>query len=254
MTYPAGLDVARGLAVGVSYEHKFGRNAQIGTDFAPVVNGGFYRAPQVSGATQLRIKAGDAADTADGAGARSVELAGLDVSGNEIIEILATNGASPSDPTSQLFLRLYRVKVLTSGTYATQADHSHAGAIVIENAAGTEDWATIANTSIGRGQSQIACYTTSAREEIYLAKMRISSDSVKKIDIALYQRQSVLDTSTPYSAMRVVEEFTQISGVSEFNFDPPLYFPPLTDVGFLAKVTSGSADVSASFDFIEVSA
>jgi len=51
--------------------------------------------------------------------------------------------------------------------------------------------------------------------------------------------------------MRIIEEYTGISGAVEFGFAALLGpYPALTDIGFLGRVTSGTADVSASFDLI----
>lgn len=253
MTYPGSLDIVRGIASGLRHNNKFGRNTAVGSVFVPVAVGGIYRTPQANAAVSLRIKAGgNANDTANGSGARSVTLIGLDASGNEISETIATAGASASLSTSQQFIRLYRGFVASSGTYATQVAPSHAGSIVIENAAGGEDWATIQDTDIGRAQTQVAVYSVPKNRQAYISGIKISSDADKKVNLVLFQRQNILQTAAPYAAMRLVEEFPQIAGLHVIKYDQPLGpFPELTDVGFLAKAISNTADVAVSFEIIE---
>lgn len=253
MSYPSGLDISRGIASGIRQNNKFGRNTAVGSTFAPIAVGGIYRTPQANAAVSLRIKAGgNANDTAAGTGARSITLTGLNAAGDEISETIATAGASASAATTQQFIRLYRAFVATSGTYATSTAPSHAGSIVIEKAAGSEDWVTIQDTDIGRAQTQIAVYSVPRDRQAYITGIKISSDADKKVNLVLFQRQNILQTSAPYSAMRLVEEFTQIAGLHVLRYDQPLGpFPALTDFGFMGKAAASTADVAVSFEIVE---
>ena len=96
---PPGFNIASGRIPGLSVVHKFGR-ASVGTTYSPVTFGGVYNTPQVAGATTLRVKAGDANDTAAGTGAREVTLIGLDETGAEVTEAVATAGAAASATTT----------------------------------------------------------------------------------------------------------------------------------------------------------
>lgn len=252
MTWPASLDIARGIANGVRAINHFGRNTAIGSVFTPVTRSGFYRTPQVSGATALRIKAGgNAADTANGTGARSVTLVGIDATGALISETLETAGASASAPTVKTFIRLLDTFVASSGTYATQVNPSHVGNIVIENATGGEDWALISDGSFPRGDSEVGAYTVPKGRSAYVQAIRLSTDADKKANIVLFKRSGILQTVAPYSPMLLVAEFPSVSGSLAVDYDPPLAFPELTDFGFLASVASSTADVTVSFDVIE---
>lgn len=252
MTFPSGLDIARGLAPGCTGSFRFGRNISIGSNFTPVTRSGFYRTPQVEAATALRIKAGgNANDTANGSGAREITLVGLDASGNVITETLATAGASASAATAQAFLRLTSAYVSKSGTYATQTAGSQAGAITIENAAGGEDWAAIADGALGKGQTEMAVYTTPRGKSVAVMNITVSSDADKKANIVMFKRENILETAAPYSPMTLVVEFPQSAGLIDVAFDPPLYFPPLCDFGFLASVSASTVDVSIGMDMVE---
>ena len=252
MTYPGGIDISRGNVQGVRVVHCFGRNTAIGATFTPVTRSGFYRTPQVSGATALRIKAGgNVNDTASGTGARAIILTGIGADGGLITETLATAGASASAATSQNFIRLLDATVSASGTYATQSAPSHAGGIMIENAAGTEDWALISDGSFPRGDTEIGVYTTPKDRSGYVNHIRLSSDADKKANVILFKRNGILETSAPYSAMTLVAEFPAVSGTVHIDYDPPLAFPELTDFGFMASVSASTVDVTVSFDVVE---
>jgi hypothetical protein len=252
MTYPSSLDIARGLASGCRSFNKFGRNTSVGSSFVPVSRSGFYRTPQANAHVHLRIKAGgNANDTANGSGAREIVLIGIDEFGDYTTQALATAGASASAQTSKSFIRLFDVYVSKSGTYSTQTARSHAGTITIENAAGGEDWAVIADGTLARGKTEMAVYTTPRDRRAALRNVTISSDADKKANIVLYKRENILETATPYSSMLMVTEYPQSAGLLDVVFDPPLYFPPLCDFGFLANVSASTVDVAVNMDIIE---
>jgi len=131
MTFPSGMDIARGIVPGCRSFFRFGRNTAIGATYTPVTRSGHYRTPQAGSATTLRVKAGgNANDT-------------------------------------------------------------------------------------------------------------------------LFRRQNILETAAPYSPMTMEIEFPQNAGLNEIIFDPPLFFPPLTDFGFLAAVASSTVDVSIGMNITE---
>lgn len=255
MSWPSSLDIARGLAPGCRSFNKFGRNTSIGSTFTPVSRSGFYRTPQADAHVHLRIKAGgNVNDTVNGSGAREVTLVGIDEFGDYAIEALQTAGASASEQTSKSFIRLFDAYVSKSGTYATQTAGSHAGTITIENAAGGQDWSIIADGALGRGKTEMAVYTTPRDRSAALRNITISSDADKKANIILYKRENILEVAAPYTSMLLVTEYPQSSGLFDVTFDPPLYFPPLCDFGFLANVSASTVDVAVNMDIVEFNA
>lgn len=249
------LDAARQLITGLTTVKKFGRNPSVGTSYVPVCLGGFYRTPQSGSATTLRIKAGgNANDTAAGTGAREVTIIGTDENFNEVSEAVATAGASASASTTTTFTRIYRAFVSSSGTYATQASGSHSGNIVIENTAGTEDWGTVGATNFPKSQSEIGAYTVPAGKTAYVKLRDLSIDSGKTIDLVFFSRENADETAAPYTAMRAQSVVSGVSGgsietfgVADVPFGP--YAGP-TDIGFMAKVSTGTASVSVEFEII----
>lgn len=243
------LMVSQGLIGGSQPIHKFGHNKAVGTTYVPVTSGGVWETPQVSGATTLRVKAGgDAADTALGLGAQAVMIEGISPTGALITDTLATAGVSASAVTANTYIRILRVTVTGSGVYADQSTPSHVGDIVIE-ASGGGDWATIIQNGYGHSQSQIGVYTVPLGFDAYLESAQVTVESNKLVDTLILQRQNILQTSAPYSASRVVQEFIGLEGgVYETVFGVPIKFPELTDFGYMARVDSQTAKVSVDME------
>lgn len=254
MTFPSGLDISRGLGQGVTKNQKFGRNRLVGTTYAPVTADGTYQMPQASAATALRIAAGgNANDTANGSGARAITMTGLNAQGVEITETIPTNGTLASVATTQKFIRLYRAFVSESGSYANSTIRSHANRITITESTDGNEWARISDTDFARAQTQIAFYSIPLYRTAFISSFKVSTESDKKINLILVQRQNILKIAPPYDAMRVVEEYPAIGGLHDVHFNQPLGpFPALTDIGFFAKVGASTADISVSFEIIEV--
>lgn len=258
MTYLANQDflieVAKGNIAGHSIVHKFGRYDAIGTTYTPVAGGGIYQTPQVSGATTLRIRAGGHAnDTAAGIGAREITLEGLDETGATVIETLATAGASASSVTTATFIRLFRVHVSASGSYATSAMPSHADTITIENGAGGTDWTSIVDTDFARSQSEIGVYTVPLGKTAYILGVNVTIDSSKVADVIFFQRRNILETAAPYTAMRMLFQLTGIIAPESIKPKAPFGgFPALTDVGAMAKVSTGTGSIEVDFDILLV--
>lgn len=245
------IDVARGIHSKFTIIHKFGRNKAVGTTYVPVSIGGVYQTPQVSGATTLRVKAGNVNDTSEGSGARAVTLIGLNASGQEVTETIATNGTSNGTASTNSFLRLYRAYVSSSGTYGTAAAGSHAADIVIENSAGGTTWATIDYGNFPKGQTEIGVYTVPLGYNAYINNVAANVEATKVVSTLLFQRQGILKTAAPYDAVRLISTLTSTEGNTNVSDNIPHGpYPELTDLGFMARVASGTAVVSVEFEAI----
>ena len=252
---PWGHHVSRGNMFQAHVHHQFGRNITCPTTYVPVTDNGIYRTPQPAAATRLRIKAGgNAADTASGAGARSVRLWGLNASGDEIVETLATAGASASAATANSFIRLYQAEVYTSGTYGTQAAGSHVGNITIENAAGTEDWAQIQLNGFPSGTTGIGSITVPRNHVGLVSSIQINVDQTKTTDILILKREGILDAAAPYKPIQKMQEFLGVARSISVKFDVPIKSPQLTDLGVLAKVSNGTGSVSVDIEVLMLAA
>ena len=254
-TLPWGAQIARGNMRLAHVHHQFGRNIACGTSYTPVTDNGLYPTPQVGAATTLRVKAGgNAADTAAGAGARSIRLYGLDANGDEVEEVIATAGASASASTSASFLRLYKVEVETSGTYGTQSAGSHVGNITIENTAGTQDWAQIQLNGFPSGSTSIGSITIPRNHVGLVTSIQINVDQAKATDIIILKREGVTQASAPYKPIVKLQEFLGVSSSVSISFETPIKFAELTDLGVLAKVSNGTGAVSVDIEVVMLEA
>jgi len=256
-TLPWGAQIARGNMRLAHVHHQFGRNIACGTSYTPVTDNGLYLTPQVAGATQLRVKAGgNAADTSDGSGARSIKLWGLNATGDEITEVIDTAGASASSATTNSFTRLYHAEVHQSGTYGTQAAGSHAGDITIENAAGTEDWADILLNGFPSASTCIGSLTIPRNHVGLITSVKITVDASgsKTMDVLFMKRSGILETAAPYTPIVKIQEFLGLSGTSDITFDIPFKIPELTDIGVLAKSSTGTNAISVDMEVIMLEA
>lgn len=244
--------VVMGFVPGFHVVHKFGRDLATPTTFRPVAINGEYRTPQPAGAVQLRIRAGgNAADTAGGAGAREVTLIGLAPDGTLQRAALATVGAAASAPTAESWIRLLRAFVSDSGTYANQFTGSHVGAIVIEDTGGNR-WAEISingGANFPRGQSEIGAFSVPTGYSALLIDSHTSTDSSKTTTLLFFQRGEILDAAPGYDAMRLIlDERQENSSENRDHYGIRVDGP--ADMGFMARVDVGTAEVDVDFSLL----
>ena len=248
------LDIARSKFSYMSIVHKFGARQGVSSSSAykPLTTNEIYQTPQVSGAVALRVKAGNTNDTANGSGAREVTIQGLDETGALVTEALATAGTSASAATSTTWLRVFRAYVSASGTYATSAAGSHAADIILETAAAAE-WVKILVAGFPRAQSQIGVYSVPLGKTAYIQSYLLTVSGAKPVDFILFQRQNILETAAPYTAMRTVVEHRGIQTATGFKPDVPFGpFPALTDIGWMAKGAT-TPDVTVDYEILLLS-
>lgn len=237
---------------GIRSLQVYGRNESLTAAWEPVSFNGLLYFPTPANSLPLRIRAGgDALDTADGLGARSVIVIGLDVNGNFIFEVIDTAGVNASLPTVQTFFRVNFFRVADTGTYAGVNFTSHVGPITLETTAGAAVSVLTTADNFSRGNGGQAHYSTSKSLESYITYVAITPEGNKAIDVILMSRPSILDEEAPFSPM--------LTGSEWRGLEVPLVIPlsepagaiaPLTDVVFFARVPTGSATISVNYDII----
>lgn len=242
-------EVWLGNVQGHSIIQKFGRNEAIPTTITPVTISGNYRTPMA--AVNLEVISDDVNDAANGTGARNAILIGLNANGELLTEELATNGTNPSAATNNRFLRLFRIKVTKSGTYASQAASGQAGTLTIRESGAGDTWAVIdeVGTDFGVGQSQIGAYTIPLNHTGILLSKFVSVETTKSINAYFFQRPNINVVTAPFEGMRLVEQETGI--VDTMTRQPRAainIFSALTDIGFMAKAQLNTAAVSCDFE------
>jgi hypothetical protein len=202
--------VAAGRVPGWRLIDKWGRNAAVGTGSTPIISntlGGDFWAP--TAASTVRIKAGgNAADDTAGAGARTINIQGLDENYLTINEDIVTAGASASVSTTKTFTRVYRAFVTEVGTYRG----ANTAEMVIENTAGTADIITIDAHDGGQGQSLHCQYSAPANTNVYLAHFFYNVDSAKLNDVHIKVTDDISIVSAPFGSTRTLLEFEGVQG------------------------------------------
>ena len=208
--------VAEGLVPNYSIVDKWGRNAAVGTVLEPIISealsGVFW---QPTAGSTIRVAAGgDAADTVDGNGARTIVVEGLDENFAFVSETITLAGALASASTSATFCRVTRAFVDTVGTY----NGSNEAEIVVEITAGTADVITIDSHAGGQGQSLHAQYSAPANSKIWLLNMFYSVDSTKTNDVHIRVLDDISKVTAPFGARRTLVEFEGV--VNNIDFTP----------------------------------
>lgn len=240
--------VSEGLEPGYSLIHKFGAG-DITTTFLPITFDNTYKTPTTATALEFLSDSGD--DTSGGSGAREITIIGLNDSWEEVTQILVTDGATPVALATDL-TRLYRWYVSQSGTYATELAGSHAGTMTIRVSGGGATWGTIGISPFPAGQSQIGVYSIPTGKTGYLLSKNVFTDTNKTADIYFFQRPLIDDVSSPFTGtMRLVEREVGVQGgYSLVTVAPKGPFVGPCDLGFMGKVSSGTAEVSVEFELL----
>lgn len=239
------LDTAGGRNLGKEAVHKFGDNEDIGTSEEDIWDGGgTYTFPTT--AETVRVKSGgNAADTAAGAGARTVTVVGLDENWDVASETLTLAGASASAATAATFVRVISARVATVGTYGA----ANTGAITIENTTATQVLAVI---PAGAGEASMAFYAVPRNKTAYLSRCRFVVDSNKTAVVKLWQRRNADAFSGTMSAKRLVSSLGGFTGPAALDFESFIVFPEKTDVWISGTASASETEISASMDLIVV--
>ena len=242
-------DVALGKVAGTTIVRQFGE-ATLATTYVPISTALTYQTP--TAATSLEIVSSSASDAAAGIGAQTVVVVGLDASWNEVSQTITMNGVTAvAIPTA--LTRVYKIYVATSGTYASMAAASHVGVITVRTAGAGVTWGII-DTATGwaAGESAIGCYTVPTGKTAYLIWKVLNAESSKVVDVRFFQRPLANDVTTPFTgAMRQVEREANAAGESQHMPKAPIGpFVGPCDLGFIGKVATGTAIISAEFQLI----
>lgn len=242
-------EVEKGRVPGHSIVHKFG-HANVGTTMVPVTNSLVYQMPL--SAISLEFVSDDANDTALGSGAREITFIGIDENYAEVTFSIATNGLT-AVPLPTNLLRLYRwgVSPRGSGTYATTLIGSHVGTLTVRAVGAGVTWSIIQPDPYPSSQSEIAFYTVPDGFRAFIAQQDISVDSVKSVEVNLIARTGIDIVVAPFDPMKVVVHYIGLTGGNPTDFKAPIdSFPARTDIGYMGKISNGTADITIHFSIL----
>jgi len=251
------LDTARIHITGQRAFFFFGFNDLVGTDWEDIhPNGGDINWLQT--ATKVEVLSSDAADTSTGLGVRSVELHGLSATGEDQDEIIAMNGTTAVE-SALTYIRVNKLHNETVGTYGG----SHQGDITCRVTGGGDTLSLMTgiegnvDTSVqyGSGEAGNGYWSVPLGKVLYITRLSVIPDVAanKTVDVVLYEREDILDTTTPFSPRRVLWAELAVDQPIEKEFKSHIKIKALADIWFRAKGSANSR-IEVSLDFYLVDA
>ncbi len=217
-------------------------------------------------AAKVKIASSNVADngTTPGLGVQSVEIHGLSASGVDQDEVILTNGTDAVE-SSLVYIRVNKMHSETCGTYGG----SHEGDIecrvtnetfgsgaLLSKMTGLEGTINTAVT-YGSGEAGNGYWSVPLGKVMYITRLEVIPDTAtnKDIDIVLYERENILDVTTPFAPRRILWGESAVSTTIEKEFKSHIKIKALADIWFRARtVSSGSSLIEVSLDFYLVDA
>ena len=239
------FNVAAHGAQPSDYVLKFGRNGEI--DIAApgdiydngTATGGVPTYPFLAAAAVHSITGAAADASPSGTGARTVEVQGLDANYAPIVETVTMAGAGGVN-TSNAFLRIYRMRVLTAGSGAANAGD-------IDATAGT----VTATIKAGFNQTLMAVYTVPAGKTAYVARYYASLNKnggpkTASCDVELLIR--------PFGSVFQIKHHLGLVGTATTFIDFPMPIPlsvaAKSDIKLRAHTDTDDTEISGGFDIV----
>ena len=234
----------------------FGHNDAVGTTWEDIWPAGG-NIPWQTAAQSIEIISSDIADngTTPGLGVQSVEVHGLSATGVDQDEIILTNGTNAVAGT-KTYIRINKLHSETCGTYGG----SHQGDITCRVASegatlsvmtGHEGGADLAVT-YGSGEAGNGFWSVPLGKVMYITQLDVVVDTAtsKDVDIILYERENILDVTTPYAPRRELWSELAVKTNVVKVFKSHIKIKALTDIWFRARtVGSGTSLIEVSLDF-----
>jgi hypothetical protein len=246
------LRVNRGLVPGVVGERRTGHIDNLGTTFEDVWSG-VGDIPFLQAAQPLRLRAGDAADTYTGSGARVVALRGIGADWRPLTQLVQTGGASPSVQTAQPFIRLLEAVVFEEvGIYGGSSGGSvvgtNVGDIEIEEVGGSS---LVAKIPAGAGRAEMGFYSVPLGKQAHLCQVDMNVETAVSYDLEFYIRQRGDIVAAPFAPVVRVGRFEGLTERANRNFCTyPNALEPCADFWIRAKSSTGNAALAIDFHML----
>ncbi len=244
------LEISRGNVSGLTTVIKFGRNTQVNTATDPEDvwdGGGVWVAP-----AQARIhdlSSGSGNDTSDGAGARTVRVYGLtDWDTAETTEDVTMAGGGNA-ATSNSYVIIHRMKVLTVGAGGTNAG--------IITATAQSDSTVTAQISVGKAQTLMAIIGIPSTQKLYITQWYMdwnrAGGATSSCDIELFVKESADQSDAPLVLKHHLGLFSSGNSHVAHPFRPSLKVtgPAIIKVQ-VENVSADNTDISAGFEGVLV--
>jgi len=244
LTEPFDLQVARGQITMHRAFCQFGINATVGTTNETVwIGSSVYTFP--AAAAVMKISSSSADDDAAGTGARTVLIEGLNASYEAVSETVALDGQTEVNTTNS-YLRVNKITVLTAGSGGTSVGNIYAGTGTVT--AGVP--AVVVNQSgILSNESESAFYTVPAGHTAYITRWTMSSGN----STAESHTRFIL-RMRPFGGVFGYKAFYNIAGngIYECEAAYPLPVPEKTDIEVQSAASAGTSTASTQLQILLV--
>lgn len=247
------LDAARQQLDGQRAFFFFGFNEVVGTSWVDIhPNSGDIN--WLTSASTVEIVSSNAADTSSGLGVRSVEVHGLSATGADQDEVIATNGTSTVE-SALTYIRVNKIHSEECGTYGG----SHQGDITCQVSGGGAllskmtgfEGAVNSSVQYGSGEAGNGYWSVPLDKVMYITELNVTvtTNANKDADIILYERENLLDVTTPFSPRRVLWSANEVNGRLSEVFKSHIKIKSLADIFFRAKGSTTGVKIEVSLDF-----
>lgn len=239
------IEVRRGNIPRHRIVHKFGNNIIVANGVWSLVSPVSIASAMPASGSRVRIKAGgNADDTVDGLGCRSVELIGINENFEEVSEIITTSGTGISASSIHSYWRLHRLKATDVGTYGG----ANNGVITFENINGDADRLLL---RASEGQSQHGMWSTPVGKTAYVLGIYVESDGAKAADFRLLVRKNYDIVTTPMHSVRLKIFFDGVMGqTTSRTKTPSIELPEKTDIWISARGGGAQTEVSVDIEIL----
>lgn len=252
------LDAARRQIDGKRAFFFFGYNGAVGTSYEDIwpVGGNIN---WLTSPTKVEVLSTHAADTATGLGVQSVEVHGLSAAGEDQDEIIAMGGTGPIE-SALTYIRVNKMHSEECGTYGG----SHQGDITcrVTGAGSTQsmmtgfEGAVDSSVQYGSGEAGNGFWSVPLGKVLYITRVEVTPNfgaSNKTIDAVLYERENLLDVTTPFAPRRIIWGEFGVEGGVIHEFKSHIKIKALTDLWFRV-LGSAESKVDVVLDFYLVDA
>jgi len=242
--------VVAGKIKGKTITRKFGANDTVGTSWEPITSSGTYQTPTTAQTVEI-VSDDNTNDKSGGTGALKIMVIGLDANWDEQSEELTLNGTT-AVASAKTWLRVYRLYVTESGTYASPTGPSHNSTITVQSTGAGVVWATIAaDNNMGLGQSQVGVFSVPRNKKAYIISAIFTIESTKIVNLAMFKRLNADDVTTPFDARRIITVQRGATDTVRYAPKAPINgFEGPSDVGFMAYTTVGASQISVEFEIL----
>jgi hypothetical protein len=243
LTEPFELQVSRGQITGHRSVTIFGYNPDVDQTRVTVwPYTGIIPLPTV--ALQMKVSSSDANDTANGTGARTVFVAGLDANHNEISEIVTLDGQT-AVLTTQSFLHINNAYVATAGSSLSAEGDIYFGDGTVTDGVPATVYDLIKfdyNQRITGSYTIPAGYTGYVSQGLFSAGQPGGSAQVSG-------RLMIIGTD---GIRRTIAITTVNNGAADYVFEYPQQIPEKTTLEATAQGSSNNNEASAMFILVLV--